>query len=103
MPFEEMGAWQRSWGTKAKPSVSHPGGFAVSCHSDAHPMCEPPAVLVLRTVTFDVVGNGSVAKFHPRSLGRLFVKLVGIGFFHRELPATSRLALGIPHMLSGMA
>jgi hypothetical protein len=54
-------------------------------------------------VTFDVVGNGSVAKFHPRSLGRLFVKLVGIGFFHRELPATSRLALGIPHMLSGMA
>jgi hypothetical protein len=25
MPFEEMGAWQRSWGTKAKPSVSHPG------------------------------------------------------------------------------
>jgi hypothetical protein len=67
------------------------------------PMCEPPAVLVLRTVTFDVVGNGSVAKFHPRSLGRLFFKLVSIGFFHRELPATSRLALGIPHMLSGMA
>jgi hypothetical protein len=31
---ERGGQRQRSWGTKAMPSVSHPGGFAVWCHSD---------------------------------------------------------------------
>jgi hypothetical protein len=34
MSCEEMGAWQRYKGTKAKPSVSQPGGFAVCTQND---------------------------------------------------------------------